>query len=289
MTRVILALMFLVLVGPALGGDDATARQMTSLSGDLASHKCTWSLRRYGAYLEMLVRGHPNYYLRGIRSLEIGEYELAIRNFNAAIRVCPNDAFAYGSRGLAHQELGQIDTAIRDFDQAINLNSEMYWIFNNRGNAYHRKGEYHRAIRDFDDSIRINPDFAVAYFNRGLVYAHKSVFDRATRDLDRALRLKPDYTNAYNNYAWLLATVPDDQLRDGREAVRLAREAVRLDDAPDTRGTLAAAYAEAEEFDNAVAEQIRAIKMLRSMGQLDTVADYQSRLDLYRRGLPYRE
>ena len=60
------------------------------------------------------------------------------------------------------------------------------------------------------------------------------------------------------------------------------------DDAP-YRGTLAAAYAEAGRFDDAVAEQERAIEMLRTTGRDDEIADFQNRLDLYRYGQPYRD
>ncbi len=71
--------------------------------------------------------------------------------------------------------------------------------------------------------------------------------------------------------------------------MRLAREAVRLENDPYYRDTLAAAYAEAGQFDNAVAEQERAIEMLWAAGQRDEIADYQTRLDLYRGRQPYRE
>ena len=87
----------------------------------------------------------------------------------------------------------------------------------------------------------------------------------------------------------MLATAGNAQFRDGRVAVRLAREAVRLNDIPNYRDTLAAAFAEAGRFGDAVAEQERAIEMLRAAGRHDKLADFQSRLDLYRRGQPYRE
>ncbi len=64
---------------------------------------------------------------------------------------------------------------------------------------------------------------------------------------------------------------------------------VRLNDEPNYRDTFAAAYAEAGQFDNAVAEQERAIEMLRTAGRDDEVSDYQTRFDLYRYGQPYRE
>ena len=85
-----------------------------------------------------------------------------------------------------------------------------------------------------------------------------------------------------------MATANVAYLRDGHEAVRLAREAVRLNDDAIFRDTLAAAYAEVGQFDNAITEQQRAIEMLRAAGEHDAVADFESRLDLYRRNQPYR-
>lgn len=86
-----------------------------------------------------------------------------------------------------------------------------------------------------------------------------------------------------------MATATDPKRRNGAEAIRLAQQAVadradayRLD-------TLAAAYAEAGEFDNAVREQQRAIEMLKQEGALDMVPDIEGRLALYRRRQPYRE
>ena len=64
---------------------------------------------------------------------------------------------------------------------------------------------------------------------------------------------------------------------------------MRLNDEPNYRDTFAAAYAEAGQFDNAVAEQERAIEMLTTARQYDEIADYQTRLDLYRKRQPYRE
>ena len=128
------------------------------------------------------------------------------------------------------------------------------------------------------------------------MYNIKGEYDRAIGDHDQAIWLDafdPDnFTNeavAQNGKAWKLATSNSAYERDGVAAVGLAREAVRLKDEPEYRVTLAAAFAEAEQFDNAVAEQERAIEMLWAAGQRDEIADYQTRLDLYRGRQPYRE
>ena len=99
-----------------------------------------------------------------------------------------------------------------------------------------------------------------------------------------------------NNAAWILATARNADKRDGREAVRLALEAVGL---LNTHGyndtfaagfadTLAAAYAETGRFDEAVAEQKRAIELMWAAGRQVDVGAARSRLDLYHRGQPYR-
>ena len=72
--------------------------------------------------------------------------------------------------------------------------------------------------------------------------------------------------------------------------MRLARQAVRLEEnEPIYRNTLAAAYAEAGNFDAAIAEQKRATEMLRQAGEYGKIANYQTRLELYRNRQPYRD
>ncbi len=131
------------------------------------------------------------------------------------------------NQGLGAVNAGNYDLAIDDFTRCLNegdltLGNQAV-LFNNRGIAYYRKVEYDRAIRDYDQAIRIKPDYAFAFNNRGAAYRLKGEYDRAIRDLDRAIRLKPDYAQAYNNKALLLASARDASVRDGEEAVRLAR------------------------------------------------------------------
>ncbi len=193
------------------------------------------------------------------------------------------------SRGSAYYYNGEYNRAIADFDESIWLIPSSAVAYFNRGWAHSEKSEYNRAIKDFDEAIRLGGDDANYVRGRVMAYYLKGEYYRAIEDLDQAIRLKPDDANAMNTMAWILATARNTDVRDGHEAVRLAQEAVRLIDAPAFRDTLAAAYAEAGQFDNAVAAQERAIEMLRTAGRDDEVADYQNRLDLYRYGQPYRE
>ena len=90
--------------------------------------------------------------------------------------------------------------------------------------------------------------------------------------------------------AWMLATCPDASVRNGAEAVAIARQLVQARRAPDPLllTTLAAAYAETGQFPQAVATAERALALAKSAGQTILALEVQSQLDLYRTGRPCR-
>lgn len=114
-------------------------------------------------------------------------------------------ASAYSNRGLVYLAKRNNDRAIQDYDQAIRLNPQDYFAFYSRGDAYNDKGQYDRAIQDYDEAINLYPDFALAFNNRGNAYGNKKEYDRAIQDYDQAIKLSPRLTRAINNRADALA------------------------------------------------------------------------------------
>ena len=122
---------------------------------------------------------------------------------------------------------------------------------------------------------------------RGSLYYRLGDYRQALADHQAALELDPDDAATLNHLAWLRAVCPDDAVRDGAEAIRLATRACELTEYT-TAGyvdTLAAAYAESGRFDDAVRWQEKA----RNLVSEDHKADYESRLELYRSGRPFRD
>ena len=107
-------------------------------------------------------------------------------------------------------------------------------------------------------------------------------------DYSKLIKLYPDLYWAHERLAWILATSPDASHRDGRRAVAAATRAAELTNWKDGQvfATLAAAYAEADDYAKAVQWQERALKVFAADGS--TPKPDQERLALYRGGKPFR-
>jgi tetratricopeptide (TPR) repeat protein len=195
----------------------------------------------------------PAWYNRGIAHAELGEVHKALADFDEAIRLNPGHAGAYNNRGNARRRLGDDAGALADFTSAIGLAPGFSMPYFNRANVHADRGEYEQALADFTEALRLNPDDLAGYLNRGRVYTLRGEYERAIADNEEALRRAPDDVRILNNLAWLWATCPVAELRNGPRAVEYSRracEATGWEDAGHL-DTLAAAYAACGEFEEA--------------------------------------
>jgi Zn-dependent protease len=160
----------------------------------------------------------------------------------------------------------------------------------NQGLAAIREGRHDEAAATFTKLIDKSNDPAVlatARNNRGLAESRRGNWHQAIDDYREALRLQPQ-ANAHNNLAWILATCPVDELRNGHEAVDLATAACEATQwrNPSCLGTLGAACAEVGDFVQALNLQERANsdpKYWQTYAQ-----SAAERMRLYEQGRPYR-
>jgi tetratricopeptide (TPR) repeat protein len=113
----------------------------------------------------------------------------------------------------------------------------------------------------------------------------------AETQYERALKMDTNSLYAMNNLATLLATDSDAQLRDGDRAVQLARQACELTQyhEPALIYTLAAAYAEAGRFADAVAAADQARTLALQRGEPDLVTENEPLVNSYKSGHPFHQ
>jgi tetratricopeptide (TPR) repeat protein len=153
-----------------------------------------------------------------------GDYAQVIADAGEAIRLYPSVA-AYNLRGSAYYDKGEYDIAISDFNDALRIGPPSGLIFHNRGNAWRAKGEYAKAIADYDASIKAGPPSAFSWQNRGISKRALGDLDGALADINEAIRLDPTLPQPLTSRAviWRAKGDFDRAIADTTEAIRLAK------------------------------------------------------------------
>ena len=142
------------------------------------------------------IRSHKHI---GSRKMNLKQQVNKIAGFNTAIRLNPDNPFAYFWRGFANNDLAKYDTALADCDTAIRLQPDFALAYSDRGVAKAALGHKIAAIQDHDAAVQLRPDYAIFYHNRGLAKANFGERDAAIKDLNVAIKLQPDVALAYHN------------------------------------------------------------------------------------------
>ncbi len=203
--------------------------------------------------------------------------------------VTVDDPFFHYSRGEHLLEVRDFDEAIKAYDEAIRLDPNDADFFLGRGFGWFSKKDFDKAIVDYSEAICLDPEYAVAFWHRGRAWASKKRFGQAIKDYEEAIRLDPKDGRFYGDLAWLLATCEDENVRDGKRALQLATKGCELgfwDSGPELEA-LAAAYAELGQFGEAKRYQRKAIGASGFRGS--DAKDQLKRLQLYKQKQPYRE
>src|SRR6185503_11010223 len=116
---------------------------------------------------------------------------------------------------------------------ALEVEPYLPQLHNNLGSALARSGNAAEAAAHFQRAIEINPNFAEAHSNLAVALAGNAQWARAIEHHREAIRLQPDAPHSRVQLAWLLATAPDDKLRNGAEAVVLAKQSCESVKDPD--------------------------------------------------------
>ncbi len=221
------------------------------------------------------------------------DYHDAVRMWESAVRVSDNCRVRQ-NLGYNLVKLGRREEAKPHFEKAIAYNDDWAPAYDYLALIYAGQGNLQRAQEYSESAIRRDRNLPRPYWIRGACRHSRGMYEDAAQDFQTAVQLSPDEWSYQNSFAMLLATCPDDRVRNGWRALGLARSAVAKHPSAMTLDTLAAAYAQSGDFANAVAVQRQAIQAQTVEGSGKStgpqkLAAMREHLKLYEESQPRRD
>jgi tetratricopeptide (TPR) repeat protein len=223
---------------------------------------------------------------RGVSLALSGKVEEALADFDQVLKLNPEFANSRFNRAELRAQQGKWQAAIDDYSEVLKAKADDVGALMGRGNALLRAGQLAEALADLELALRYSPASAAAFAGRGDVHYAAGRWNEAGEDYRQAIKLDAKLGRAYRGVAWLLATCPDERLRDRDLALQSAEKAIALDGGGDWTylDVLAAAQANAGRFGEAQATLEKAIQIAPD----NAAQTLQSRLARYRDRQPYR-
>lgn len=263
----------------------------------------------------------------GIALAERGAMGEAGEQFSKCLEIKPDHAEAHGNLGFILLKAGRVDEAIAHAERALELNPNYAECHYNLGNALGQTGRADEAIAHYQKALEIRPEYVKAHINLGIALLGRGLQKEAEWHFRRALAIEPGHvrgslnlgfvldrqgqthealalwrdalrrqpeevpSGVRNRCAWILATDADPTIRNAQEAIALAEQAVRDSGGknPGCLDSLAAAYAAAGRFAEAVQVAQSALSQAAARGDTKLADALQKRIKLYQAGSPYRD
>jgi protein O-mannosyl-transferase len=211
--------------------------------------------------------------------------------FTHALAVTSNNDVAKNNLGIVYLRQGKLDEAISLLQAAVDLRPENSPAQENLAKAFLQKGRVADALVHYRKLMELQPDNIEVHNIVGTVFVQQGHVRDGIAEWQKVLVVEPENGNAMNNLAWVFATSPDDSVRDGTQAVRLAEQALRISRGriPLVFRTLAAAYAESGRFAEAIQTAQQGIESANNQGNSGLAAELQGNMTLYQQEQPLRD
>lgn len=226
----------------------------------------------------------------GVAALSLGRLEQAELYYAKAMQIQPRFALAHHGLAEVYRKQGRLDDARREWQTALELDPQLAVSYRSLANTELTAGAPDKAIPLLQKSLELEPKSAMARADLAMAFIAEGKIAEAREQLTVLVGIRPRVREA-NNVAWILATAPDESLRNAEEALRLATYACEATEnkLPDLLDTLAAAQANAGDFAAAEKTNQAAKRLASEAGQQGLVAELQKRDALYAAKQPYRD
>lgn len=274
--------------------------------------------------VELAPENPGSYALRATVHEQQDKYDESLADWNKALELKPGNPGALLGRGRVYFMKEDLKAAAADIDrvlerdpgniQAVYLKSLIFAADKNFVDAirtlqnalrsdptnvdlrlqiasYYVGDERPRkAIRILTQVLGDAPDSWRAMRARGDALLSVGKHAEAIEDYNKAVKIQPEDDGILNNLAWVLATSPKSEVRDGKRAIELALKACEVTEykMPHILSTLAAAYAESGDFEKAIEWSKKAVE-LGETELKDQVDQLKDELKHYEEGKPFRE
>ncbi|MCW5888986.1 MAG: tetratricopeptide repeat protein [bacterium] len=213
----------------------------------------------------------------------------AMPHLREAVRIWPEYADAHLLLAQLASQAGESELAIASWEAALTTRPGNAGAEVALGTELAGQQRFAEAAPHLARAVELDPEAPSARFNLALVLLAQGEAPRGVAQLRAALRLRPGWPPATNRLAWVLATSADAAVRRPDEAVQLAEGLARETPTADALDTLAAAYAAAGRFPEAIRTAEAALAAARDAGEPEVAEVVETRLARYRRGEPFTE
>ena len=224
--------------------------------------------------------------------LRRGEYEAAMEKIEVLLERNPDSTFAMGLAAEALAGLGRNPEAIALLRRILAEEPDNKEVSYDLASALEADGQGDAAADLLNELLAGEPCDARVRLDQNQLLKDLGRYTELVGVLAEGADRCPEMLDNRNNYAWALATLPDDEVRDGARAVEIMRQVLAGSDAPEPahRDTLAAALAESGDFAGAVREGTRVLEDLRAAGGPEEVLTIlEEHLGAYRSEMPIRD
>jgi tetratricopeptide (TPR) repeat protein len=201
--------------------------------------------------------------VRATALLHQEDYQRALEDVERRLQMDPPEPLALLTRGNIRAFRGEFEPALADFNEFLRQQPASVFALRARALNLARIHRFEEAVADLDEALRVEPDSADVYLERGRVNQDRGCYAAARADYQKSLDLGPNQPGIHNQLAWMLAACPHQEYRDGARAVQLARRGCALTKWSDANllDTLACAYAECGQFDDALRSAHEALEI----------------------------
>jgi len=243
-------------------------------------------------YNQMVDEGVSSFWrqVRGDNYLQSGQLEKAEIEFRKVTEIKSHASFN-NNLGNVYQKQKKYDLAAEQYQLALELDSVNIDALNNLGVVYFQTGKMEKAISLVKRSLKLNPNSKDGYLNLGTFYKLQNNRSESVKCFKQGMELAPDDLRFAYQLAWLFSSAPEKKLRNGEEALRLAKLIFENKDIDMSSkfDLVAAALAENGQFEKAREMAAQAHQSAVKSGKRQLAPAIFKRIKLYKMNKPYRE